>query len=555
MIETIHIRQYRKLKDLTLSFSEGLNAIAGSNGTCKTSLLHLFGNSFQAVNRSCEWLREAQCLQIIKAVNAVTNPKVETLTRGDKKYNDPAHGITGELFNVTYGDGVSLAFRRHNSSLTTRYALKPYYKKGSGEKLPKKPVIYLGLSRLVPFGEFHNDDALKRIKNSLPNQYLQEISTLYQQFTHYSVSFKENQLMGDLKTRAEFSSESDGIDSNTISAGEDNLYILLTALVSLKYYYDCITPSSSRRAESVLLVDEVDATLHPAFQVKLLDIMRQFSAMYRIQVVFTTHSMTALENLLDRKDNVIYLLDNVTNVAQMEEPDIYKIKMHLSMQTDEDIYRDKVVPIFTEDEEARFMLDMLLSHFMNTRTEEFCRVNRFFHKVKVCLSADSLRDIFKDSKLLNITMKSICVLDGDKDSDISHYITSLPGKNCNIPSNKMSPEMLLIEYADYLYKIDDSFWLDRTIIDKGFGKRYYLERIKSKNDEYKAAVERGEENTKPRVFNKKLFNENKDFFTLLFKHWLNNPDNSGEINRFYWELKTLFIKVSRYNGINPNEWK
>ena len=75
----------------------------------------------------------------------------------------------------------------------------------------------------------------------------------------------------------------------------------------MKYYYESIR--SSRTVESVLLVDELDATLHPAFQMKLLKLMREFSVNYKIQVIFTTHSMSTLEDMLENKDNVIYLIE------------------------------------------------------------------------------------------------------------------------------------------------------------------------------------------------------------------------------------------------------
>ena len=557
MIKSIEINQYRKLKNLNLKFSPELNAISGSNGTCKTSLLHLVGNSFQAVTKKCPWINDEKCLQIIKTVNSVTNPKVESLTRGDKQYNDPAHGFSGILFTVNYFDREPLKFRRHNSVMATRFAVKPMYKPGSGDTLPYCPVIYLGLSRLIPFGEFQNDSALAGIKRGLPVQYQQEINTLYKAFTHYSISYTATQQMGDLKTRAEFSSDKEGIDSNTISAGEDNLYIILSALVSLKYYFESIT--STKTVESVLLVDEIDATLHPAFQIKLLKLMREYSTKYKIQIIFTTHSMSTLEDMLDKRDNVVYLIDNITSAILMEEPDIYKIKMHLSSLTNEDIYRDKVIPIFTEDDEARFLLNAIFDYYEATKGNAFCGVRRFFHMVNVCLGADSLMGIFKDSKLLRTTMSAICVLDGDHNSDMQNCILALPGKNTAGVGSRKSPEELLFEYADILYEADDQFWTDRTIVDKGYGKTFYLERIKTPREEYEQQVRDAEAagisvSKKRRVFNKELFNEEKAFFGLLFKHWLHNPSNKPEIDRFYSQLKILFHKTAQYSEINPNAW-
>lgn len=553
MIKKIHITQYRKLKDLDLDFTPGLNAISGTNGTCKTSLLHLFSNSFQSVTSSCNWVNDKKCLQVINAVNAVTNPKVETLTRGDKQYNDPAHGVSGVLFNVDYWGQESLDFRRHNSSISTRYAIKPLYKKGSHEKLPYCPVIYLGLSRLVPFGEFQNDEAIAGIRKGFPPEYQSEINELYRKFTHYEITYNSAQQMGDLKTRAEFSSNYEGIDSNTISAGEDNLYIILAAIVSLKYYYESI--SSTRDIESVLLIDELDATLHPAYQLKVLSVLRDYCTQYKIQAVFTTHSMSAIEDLLTKKDNVIYLLDNITSVVKMEDPDFYKIKMHLSSLTKENIYQDKIIPIFTEDDEARFLLGMIFDYYSVQKPNEFAAVHNLFYMVQASLGADSLSDIFKDSKMLRMTMSSICVLDGDHESDISNCIIALPGKNTHNAPMGLSPEQLLLEYAQMLFDADDGFWTDRVIVDKGYSKHYYLEHIQEPWNQFQNDEQAGTNTKKRRVFVKELFNKEKAFFELLFKHWLHNPNNQPALNKFYYDLKALFKKVSMYNEINPNEWK
>jgi recombinational DNA repair ATPase RecF len=82
-MEAIAILQYRKLKNIRLEFSENVNVISGANGTCKTSLLHLISNSFQAVNKNCKWVKNTDCLEIINKINNKINSKVESLTKGD----------------------------------------------------------------------------------------------------------------------------------------------------------------------------------------------------------------------------------------------------------------------------------------------------------------------------------------------------------------------------------------------------------------------------------------------------------------------------------------
>lgn len=86
----------------------------------------------------------------------MTNPKIESLTKGDKTHNDPANGIKGTIFSVDYYGHTSLEFRKHNSKLNSRYAVKPWYRPGTTEKLPYCPVIYLGLTRLSSLRKLPN---------------------------------------------------------------------------------------------------------------------------------------------------------------------------------------------------------------------------------------------------------------------------------------------------------------------------------------------------------------------------------------------------------------
>ena len=394
MIKKIHVVKYRKLQDMDFDLSKGINVISGTNGTCKTSLLHMVSNAYQAVTKKCDWLQDAACLDVIKQINSMTNPKIESLTKGDKTYNDPANGAKGTLFTVDYYGQASLEFRKHNSKLSSRYAVKPWYRPGTTEKLPFCPVIYLGLTRLYPFGEYLNDEAVEKLKKNLPVAYQNEIADIYKRLTGISISSVSPQKMGDIKTRADFESDKAGIDSNTISAGEDNLFIIISALVSLKYYFQNIT--STNEIESVLLIDEFDATLHPSLQFKLLDIFRTYSTDYKIQIIFTTHSLSTVEYALNKKDNVIYLIDNITSAIKMESPDIYKIKMYLHDVTRDDIYLSKAIPVFTEDSEARVFLRILFDYFEETYPI-FSQVRRFFHFVNANIGANNLQSIFDDS--------------------------------------------------------------------------------------------------------------------------------------------------------------
>lgn len=548
MIKKIHIVKYRKLQDMDFDLSKGINVISGTNGTCKTSLLHIVSNAYQAVTKNCDWLQDASCLDVIKQINSMTNPKIESLTKGDKIYNDPANGTKGTLFTVDYYGHAPLEFRKHNSKLSSRYAIKPWYRPGTTEKLPFCPVIYLGLARLYPFGEYLNEAAVEKLKKNLPVEYQNEIADIYKKLTGISISAVSPQKMGDIKTRADFESDKAGIDSNTISAGEDNLFIIISALISLKYYFENIT--STNEIESVLLIDEFDATLHPSLQFKILDIFRTYSSDYKIQIVFTTHSLSTVEYALSKKDNVIYLIDNITSAIKMESPDIYKIKMYLQDLTRDDIYLSKAVPVFTEDSEARVFARILFDHFEETYPD-FSQVRRFFHFVDANIGAKNLQSIFNDSYLLKTTMKCVCLLDGDQKENLDQYTIILPGGN--------SPEKVIMDYALCLYDNDSSFWTAPAILDLNYGKVHFRDNIKPDIDAIPATLRELREEGKSihgveRDLRKKAFTKHQRFFELLFKHWVNDPENANAIQLFYKRLNIMFKKVAEFYGINPKVW-
>ena len=553
MIKSIKFNRYRKLKNIELKFDNGVNVISGTNGTCKTSILHLISNSFQAVTSNCDWIINKDALSVIKTINAVTNPKIESLTRGDKVYNDPSYGVSGALYTVNYFDNYSLEFRRHNSKAANRYSLKPKYPKNSEERLPFLPVVYLGISRLLPYGEYQNDENVSKLKKSLPKDFNLAVAENFKNFTNYDINNLSIQKMGDVKTRTEFTSSLDGIDSNTISAGEDNLYIMLSALESLKFYHNSI--NSNNEVESILLIDEFDATLHPCFQRKLIELFIEYSKNYKIQIIFTSHSLSAIEYLLEKKQNIIYLLDNFTDIIVMENPTISNITAYLNTISTDDIYTDKCIPILTEDKEARFMLERMMNYYED-KYSEFKGISRFFSIPDINIGADILRSLFKDEKLLKSNTGIICVLDGDKKTELSNCILSLPGKNHGHKSQALSPENLLISYAQLIFEEnDDSFWKDKAVLEKGFTKGYYVDNIQKSVDKFAKSLKESDVKIKEREFNKNLFNKYKGFFDYLFKHWMNNESNKNEMDKFYNNLKSLFKKVSFIRGIDSNLWK
>jgi len=589
MVKSLDILKYRKLENLTFDFNQQINLISGTNGTCKTSILYLVSNSYQKIVKTKVAKEVQDCLNIIQDINTLMNPKVETLTRGDKEYNDPAPNYKGKLFEVTYTDDSTLDFRKHNSQSSDRYSLKPAYKKQGTDKLPEIPIIYLGLSRLISFGEYNDIDVerikkllekkipdehlstveailnkeirdlkLQNIKQKLPENYQQEINVIFNEFTGITVTENTYHKVANLKHRADFKSDIQGVDSNTISAGEDNLYMIITALISLKFYYEAIQTKEISPIQSILLIDEIDATLHPSYQVKLLKLIRDFSEKYKIQFIGTSHSLSLLEYSLDMKDNVIYLLDSGNTVIPFSQDlDIMSIKMFLQEQTAMQMKQNSKIPIFTEDAEARMMLKVLFDHYAEANTDYFPGVIRNFHIVEANLSSEALLNIFNDYILSNKFLRSICILDGDQHSrkSLTNNIIVLPGND--------NPEALLLKYLSDVYdETQDyykNFW-DATsmVIKNGYQKSVVRRDIILKHEEIERGLlqlkEISKSKGKRREAYKKLFNEHHYFFNELFKFWVKDPQNSKAINSFFEDFRSMFKKTALAHGIRVTLW-
>lgn len=538
MVKKLEMHRYKKLIDVDILFDSGVNAISGTNGTCKTTLLHIISNAFQAMKANDGRVLDSLALRRINQLNSQVNMKMEKLAKGDREYNDPAPNFNGgNLFEVEYCDGTRLSFRKHNSSTASRYAIKPYYKKGSGDKLPSMPVVYLSLARLLPWGEYQGEDSPNKSSVKTDSFFYEELSELYQKVTGIHASSFSSRSMGSVKKRQEFDTDAAGVDSNTVSSGEDNVAIILTALLCLKAFYQALVKDAQEQEVcSLLLIDELDATLHPSLQHTLLEVMREFALAYRIQIIFTTHSLTLLNTMLKKKLNVIYLRNNGNVVKPMPEPDPSKIEMHLRGITKSDLIADKIIPVFSEDPEARVFIELLLD-WLSDSFSGFKDLARSVHLVDTAIGAEQLRNLFTDPVIRQSSMASICILDGDHNSDLSNNTVVLPGSK--------SPEWVAFDYACELAKDGlNPFWDDQAVESEGYTYELFVRNIKPSIDSLNSSAK------SERVAVKKVFRTHLVFFRYVLKQWIRDESNSADVEKFAKGLSVLYRKTASYHGIH-----
>ncbi len=537
MVKKLKILEYRKLINISFECDKNMNVISGANGTCKSSILHIISNSFQKVESNTVSIEGNKSLNIIRKINKLMNPKLETLTK--KEYRDVANK-PGILYECEYFNELKLEFRRHNSkskNMKNRFSIKPKYTKGGNESLPSLPVIYLGLFRLFAFGELEDEKKITKINSKLPSNYLTELQKLYKEFTGVEINYNDANNMGDIKNRINFTTNNEAIDSNTISAGEDNLLIILTALVSLRYYYESIDSKNS--IESLFLIDEIDATLHPTYQAMLYDLIKKYSQEYKIQVFFTTHSLSLLEHILKYKGKLFYLLENAGRVTSMEDLSIYRIEMLLKNKLRNEALTFRNIPVWMEDDEARFFLDLIFEDVIN-KNEKMRLPLSFFHMPETKMSGDILKKIFRDDKLLLSNMGSICILDGDKQfTDLDKHIISLPAWG------GLSPELTAFKQVLRKYESQDhEFWGIEAIHIEGYTTEYFRTNIKD-------TVENIIKNP-DREKSKREFNFHKKLYAYALKSWI--EENEKKVDDFLKNLRITFLRVAPYQKIDKNVW-
>lgn len=542
-LSSLEFYSFRKFNDLRIEFCPGLNLISGINGTGKSSLLYLISNSFKAVQNSDRyfWVKDKSAHDELGAIKKDLNPKVETLTRSSK-FGKAEDSPTGILFKATYdlSDGsdyeLQFSFRRHKESDGGRFALKPKYIAGASEKLPSTPVAYLGLARLVPYGELNQNE---QINASFSNRIIDRVTELYKRFTGLEISNVEPSEVTGLKTRGSFRTQQQGVDSNTISAGQENIFIILRTLATLETY-----SMLSEGSPSILLVDEIDATLHPTLQILLLEVLRSSAKRYNIQVIFTTHSYTLVEETLRKKDNVIYLDALGDNTTVMSEPTLPKITMKLYTKSASDIYIDKKFYVITEDAEAEHITKLLFD-FIAEKDPGFRNISGNFEFVATPIGADSLIKFFSYQGLWS-KQAAFGIVDGDKQDEVDKLprerILALPGGD--------SPERFLFQFAQQISKDETLFWTDRYVNDAGFDPEFY--RLRVEQDYYDKL---GSNGSLDRKAWKKHFNRFIDFYTLIFKYWLSLPDNLEEVGKFYHSLRNIYLRTYALAGLPKDRWE
>lgn len=165
--------------------------------------------------------------------------------------------------------------------------------------------------------------------------------------------------------------------------------------------------------QSLLVIDEVENSLHPQAQRRFVQYLLKLARQKKIQVILSTHSPFVLDELpliarimlvkLSDKKDVLYGVSTgfaLSNIDEKTHPDLH---------------------VFLEDEEAVAMFWSILKQDQEKYSEYCLRISTF--AVGSCNVVYSLHQLSKQGKL---PYKSLSIIDGDKKEDYPDCL-SLPG--------------------------------------------------------------------------------------------------------------------------------
>lgn len=437
LIKKINIEKFRGFNNIEFELGENITVIAGQNGTQKTTILGLLSQPFSITDKTnpifvekplCGGNYKSSFSEKFKLSKTFDRPKTHTWTLYTDDIENPEFTVESIV--------------RDSRTQEVRFWKKGDKTKGSGYL--QYPVIYLSLSRLFPIGE---DKSIE--KSSSVTLTSDEIKLLNE--WHNKILIIPDLEIDEFnylesKQKNTVGINTDFYDWQMNSAGQDNLGKILLAILSFKRLKEKYPNEYSK---GILVIDEIDTTLYPASQIKLLEYLRKFSSKYNIQIIFTTHSLNLLETAcgieqqpkLAKQIKVIYLQKVDKEIKALENPTFNFIqnKLNVSLSTKP---QDLKINTFTEDKEGEIFLKGLLKSKKSK-----------LNFLRCSMGCDNYIELVrKKIPGFNFPQSIIC-LDGDVKNEANKLKVIKNYKNILLLPGNDSPERLL---AEMLYSEPDA---------------------------------------------------------------------------------------------------
>ncbi len=461
-INKVHIENFRGFQNEDFELGSQLTAIAGQNGTQKSTLLGIVTQAFT--------IKEGDPMRAEKPLcggSYISSFK-------DKFRLSPT-------FDKPKGHEWTISFDRGIADFTVESIKRTgdpnvrFWKKGArqeGDGYISFPTIFLSLKRLLPIAEEEKVSADDTLLTA------EELSNF--KFLHNKILITQTPISSATaitsKNKQSVGVSTNLYDWNQNSMGQDNLGKIILALFSFNRLKDKYPRQYNG---GILAIDELDATMYPASQVELLKVLRKYAAQLKLQILFTTHSMSllrAMNNLVEETNShaetenqvkIAYLKKIDDKVEIKQNVDINAIQLDLNVVAEGNKREKSKITVYTEDNENILFVKAILK----TKAS----VLRF---IDISMSCSLLIELVNKNVPAFKCPHSIVILDGDVRENGSQFKKIEKADNVLLLPGKESPERLI---AQFLFSLSDSnqLWSD---VANGYSKQvcfrdYSLEQI------------------------------------------------------------------------------
>ena len=523
MYNKLIINDFRQFKNEEIEIGKFLTVLAGRNSTGKSTILGLLANSGELKKKDG-----------VAYGNRQFRAEFSEILKGSKQFD--ISGSKRFVIDIVNDRGECIDYREFRTSWQTtkngenRFRVIPFKKTGEKTKTESKmaiPVIYLGLSRLFPIGEAETEKIRAKSvsfeSDAQREWFVEHYKRILSMYTNINVI--DNFSIGETTKKRGVGVGTNEYNYLTNSAGQDNLGQILLAMLSFKNLKE-------KRKDvwngGLLLIDEIDATLHPAAQRKLMELCIKEARENDYQIVVTTHSTDLLESVYkktkhngENKNNIeLYYFTNANRMLDIRRnPTFTSIKNDLKIESI--IQSNCQIKVYSEDDENRWFAKKLLNAYVP-----------YIKFLDVNIGCDELISMYNaDPEYFGNTL---IILDGDvKDSQLNRIPKTTREKMSNIirlPGDNR-PEMVLYDYIKSLNP-EHCYWDEAGKYDLSW--TYFSEHGP---DSY--------EQEKKREKAKAWFNDYKQLFeqTKLLDCWAN--DNVALVEQFKEKFINSYNRVAQ----------
>jgi predicted ATPase len=330
LVRRLKVNQFRHLSNLPIDFTHPVTAIAGSNRSGKTSVLLLLACSHERFMRP-------------DASSSVVGVR-------EHGWNDVLSFTAHETVAVDYQYEMDWRraaqnFQGTGKRLHTSRAWSGLGKKSSdpgriNAKVRTREVRLIDLERLLPGRAF--SDSLYRKANAATATALN--ADIAQAFSYIfdTPATAISEAGGHVNRRCFVISRGGTVYSTyNAASGEEAVIYLLKDLID--------SP-----ANSLILIDEIEAGFHPSVQRKIIDIVHLVAWRDKKQVIFTTHSPTVLSSVGARSRRFLEFANGQWRCVAGISLQAASSKM--------DSVAHPLVQLYCEDTLAAFIINQQLVH-------------------------------------------------------------------------------------------------------------------------------------------------------------------------------------------------